>query len=274
MTAHDTTHGPTSEQPAHVLGARAHGDSRNATPARSGFTAAQLRRLAGAALLAALPLQVVGFLLHPPSEELRHVVEGAYGPAHLVLFVSWVLAMLGLPALYAAQADRAGKLGLVAFTATMAATAYHLYLTLYEASAIPVVATRPGADELVGSGGALARGAGALGPVAPLLLLAFPLMGVATLRAGVLPRAVGWLQVACLPTFVVLMLGIGAATDGAVGPEASTWIGGMLPVTSLYWVLFAGYALGGLALGRGAGQDLDVDAASPRTPRSGRRSRP
>ena len=215
---------------------------------RTGFTTAQLRRMGGAALIAALPLQVVGFLLHPAGEELEHVVQGRYGPAHLVLFVSWVLASLGLPALYAAQAHRAGKLGLVAFVGTMAAAAYHLYLTLYEAAAIPVVAKQPGAEALVGDGGALAHGAGALGPAAGVLVLAFPLLGVATLRARVLPRAVGWLQIACVPVFVALMLGIGAVTGGAVGPKGTSWFGGMLPIASLYWVLFTGYALGGHAL--------------------------
>jgi hypothetical protein len=222
--------------------------SSTSTPHRTGPTPAQLRRWSGAALVAALPLQVAGFLAHPASEELEHVTEGVYGPAHLVLFASWVLALLGLPALYLVQAHRAGRLGLVGIVGTGCAVAYHLYLTLYEASAIPVVADQPGAQDLVGDGGALAHGAGALGPVAGVLLLAFPLLGVATLRAGILPRVVGWLLIACLPTFLVLMLGIGAVTDGAVGPEATTWIGGMLPIASLYWVLFTGYALAGRSL--------------------------
>ena len=215
----------------------------------------QLRRLGGATLLAALPLQVVGFLLHPPSEELRHVVQATYGPAHLVLFVSWllVLLVLGLLALLAAQAGRAGRLGLAAHVATTAAVAYHLYLTLYEATVIPLVAARPEADELVGAGSPLAHGAGALGPVAGVLLLAFPLTGIATLRAGVLPRAVGWLQVACVPTFVVLILGIGAATGGDVGPQADSWVPGMLPIASLYVVLCTGWALGGRWLRRTPG---------------------
>jgi hypothetical protein len=218
------------------------------TPERSGITANQLRRFSAVALLAALPLQVVGFLLHPPTEELHHVVQSTYGPAHLVLFVSWVLAMLGLPAFYVVQAHRAGRLGLLAFVATMAATAYHLYLTLYEASAVPVLAAQPTAEALLGADGPLAHGAGALGPLAGVLLLAFPLMGVVTLRSGVLPRSAGWLQVACVPAFLVLMLGIGAVTGGAVGPEATKWVAGMLPISSLYWVLFAGYAVGGRAL--------------------------
>lgn len=44
------------------------------------------------------------------------------------------------------------------------------------------------------------------------------------------------------------MLGIGAVNGGRVGPEATTWIAGMLPIASLYWVLFTGYALAGRAL--------------------------
>lgn len=217
-------------------------------PSRSGISAQQLRRLGGTALIAALPLQVAGFLLHPPSEELRHVVQAGYGAAHLILFVSWILAMLGLPAFYVAQAHRAGKLGLVAFVGTMAATAYHLYLTLYEAAAIPVIAAQSGAEALVGEGGALAHGAGALGPVAGALLLAFPFMGVVTLRAGVFPKIAGWLQIASVVTFVLFMLGIGAVTGGQVGPDASNWVGGMLPISSLYWVLFSGWAVAGQAL--------------------------
>ena len=220
------------------------------TQERSGPTPAQLRRLSGTALVAALPLQVLGFVLHPAGEELEHVVAAAYGPAHLVLFASWVLAALGLPALYLVHAQRAGRLGLVAHVATVGAVAYHLFLTLYEAAAIPAVADQPGAERLVGDGGVLAHGAGALGPLAGALVLAFPLMGVATLRAGVLPRVVGWLQIACVPTFIALMLGIGATTAGAVGPDAASWFGGMLPIASLYWVLFSGYALGGRALRR------------------------
>lgn len=228
---------------------------------RSGITAPQVRRLSGLALLAAFPLQVVGFALHPAGEQLEHVRQTIYGPAHLLIFFSWLLVLLGLPVLYAMQAGRAGRLGLAGYVGTIAAAAYHLYLTLYEATVMPLAADLPDAANLVGDGQPFAHGAGALGPVAAVLMLAFPVLGWATLRAGVFPKSVGWLQLAAVPVFVTFMIGIGVVTSGAVGPEAEGWIGGMLPITSLYVVLFAGYALGGLALRRRDAGDAGSERA-------------
>ena len=45
--------------------------------------ATTLFRLSGQALLAALPLQTLGFVLHPPSGHAADVLQLAYEPAHL-----------------------------------------------------------------------------------------------------------------------------------------------------------------------------------------------
>jgi hypothetical protein len=228
--------------------------------AQRGPSPAALRRWGGTALIAALPLQVSGFLLHPAGERVEHVTASAYGPAHLVLFVSWTLVMVGLPAMYARQAGRAGRLGVAGFVLTMAAVAYHIYLTLYEAAAVPVLADHPATIGLLGPDGPLAHGAGALGPLATMLLLAFPLFGMATLRARVLPRSAGWLQVAALPASFVTMAVLAVALDGVVGTDAEGWLGGMLPISVLYWLLFTGYA----AAGRGLWRSSTVAAAAGR----------
>jgi hypothetical protein len=53
------------------------------------------------------------------------VLDPMYGSSHLILFVFWLFAALGLPGFYARQAHRAGVLGLVGFALTVFAAAYH-----------------------------------------------------------------------------------------------------------------------------------------------------
>lgn len=201
-----------------------------------------LFRLSGMALLIALPLQILGFVLHPPSEQAVDVLEPLYGPAHLIVFASWMFALLGLTGFYARQAHRAGMLGLIGFAATVFAAAYHFYLLLYEAYATTLLAQDPATRALVGDG-PMAHGAGALGPVAFLSVLAFPLFGIATVRAGVLPRPAGWLQIASVPVFFLSI---------ALVPLGVFAEGGMLsPIAMLYYLTFLGYAWGGYALWTG-----------------------
>lgn len=162
------------------------------------------------------------------------MLKPTYGPAHVLLFISWFLAMLGLPGLYARQAHRAGKLGLVAFALLMLATAYHLYLLLYEAFATPVLAQAE--PDLIGDG-PMAHGVETLAMVAAPVLLAFPLFGIATLRAAVLPRWTGWLQIASVPVF---FLGMFLPTAPFVGSFAFAE-----PIRLMYYTLFLGFAGGG-----------------------------
>ncbi len=201
------------------------------------MTTKALFRLSGLALLIALPIQIVGFFLHPPSEEVVDVLKPLYGPAHMVLFISWFLALLGLPALYARQAHRVGKFGLVSFTLLMLAVAYHLYLLLYEAFATPTLARE--APGLLGDG-PMGHGVVALAMIATPLLLAFPLFGISTLRAGILPRWTGWLQIASLPVFALGMLLPGAMFEGPLAV--------VQPINLLYYLLFLAFAGGGYAL--------------------------
>ncbi len=203
-----------------------------------------LVRLSGLALVLAFPIQVIGFLLHPPGEEVASVLQSAYGQAHMILFVSWILVMLGLPGLYAAQAPRAGKIGLAAFALLMLATVYHLYLLLYEAFATPLLAKL--APELIGDG-PLAHGVGALAMLAGPLLLAFLLFGIATVRAGVLPRWSGWIQVVSLLAFLPVLFIDLTVFDGPLAVVE--------PIRVMYYALFLGYAGGGYAMWRQHGRE-------------------
>lgn len=62
--------------------------SKSVTRVERGYSSEQLYRLSGLALLAALPLQIGGYLLHPPNEEVQQVLQATYGPAHVVLAAS------------------------------------------------------------------------------------------------------------------------------------------------------------------------------------------
>jgi hypothetical protein len=61
--------------------------SKSVTRVERGYSSEQLYRLSGLALLAALPLQIVGYLLHPPNEEVQQVLQATYGPARGVVRV-------------------------------------------------------------------------------------------------------------------------------------------------------------------------------------------
>jgi hypothetical protein len=217
-----------------------------------------LYRLSGLALLIALPLQILGFVLHPPSEQVADVLSPLYGPAHLILFVSWLFAALGLLGLYAKQAHRAGVLGLVGFALMIFAAAYHFYLLLYEAYATVALAQNEATRALIGDG-PLAHGAGALGPLGFAAVLAFPIFGIATVRAGVLPPLSGWLQIVCVPVFFLGAL--------VVSPDAPAPFGTMAvaPIAWMYYLLFLGYAWGGYALWRGKerGHAPEVQSEAP-----------
>lgn len=208
-----------------------------------------LFRLSGMALLIALPLQVLGFVLHPPSEQVVDVLRPTYGPSHLILFVSWIFALAGLIGLYAKQSNRAGVLGLIGFAATLYTAAYHFYLLLYEAYVTPLLAHNEATQALIGPGGTLAHGAGALGPLGGILsLLSFPLFGIACVRAGVLPRLSGWLQIASVLAF---FLGPIIVSDNAPAPFGTM---AAAPVAWMYFLVFLGYAVGGYALWTGKGR--------------------
>jgi hypothetical protein len=207
------------------------------------MSARTLFRLSGLILVLALVLEIVSDVLHPPSHALVDVLKATYGPAHIAGFASRVFVLLGLPGLYAWQSRRAGLLGLVGFVLVMVETAYEAYLELFEGYVTPLLAREPTAHALVGPDGPLAQGAGALGSLVFVLILGFPLFGVATMRAGILPRPVGWLLVATLPAMVLgLVLFMGMPDVLATLPMA------IQPVSLAYYVLFVGYAVGGYAL--------------------------
>lgn len=155
-----------------------------------------LSRLGGIALVLGGLLQVAGFVLHPGGTDPSRYTATLWLPANLLILVGALLVALGLPMMYARQAERAGKLGLIGFVLTfLVVLMFNLVLGGSETFLLPALAADPSAHSLLAAGPPASEGRFIL------LALLFELVGsitygIATLRAGVYPRVVGILFLA------------------------------------------------------------------------------
>lgn len=228
-----------------------------------------LYRLCGLALMVALPLYLVGELIHPPSEDVRYLVLPTYPLAHALDLGAFLLVLLAMPGFYARQAGRAGRLGLLGFIITMLFLAGSCELLMWEAFGAPrlasnpatsylVVPILPGAKPMAGAIGLMANGAlGTIGRFVVLLALTVlgPIvLGAATWRARVYPRWSGILQIGSvvfLPLFALIQVGLGKL--GFFNADLSV-------IGLSYGTVLLGYAWGGFVLWR---QGLPVAARAP-----------
>jgi hypothetical protein len=167
------------------------------------MTRATLLRLAGAALIVALPLSIPGYVVHPRTHELADVVGSITSFSHAIVALGWMLVLLGLPGLYSFHAHRSGVIGLVGFILMMSFAAFHIYLLLYEAGPVAALAGDPAAERLFAEDGIVRQGM-LRGWAMPVTLLAPIVYGLVLLRAGVFPRLAGWLVIAFIPAFFAL----------------------------------------------------------------------
>ena len=161
-----------------------------------------LFRLSGLSLLLGGLLAIPYLLIHPNTSGLEYLSDPRTVPAHLLGLMTGLLVMLGLPGLYASQAKRAGVLGLVGTVAVFFCVALldgtH---EVIDSMVRPALATLPEAAPLLTEGGPLdsAMEDGPLGTIVavagPVFLLGLIVLGIATIRAGVLPRWVGVLPI-------------------------------------------------------------------------------
>ena len=129
--------------------------------------------------------------IHPNGEDLAAVSMPNWVPAHLLGFVSVMLMHLSLIGLYARQAEQTGWPGLVGFLLAFVGSAFAIVIQYVTSTVIPLIAAQAPAlfDQ--------AMTPPSFAP--PLFVFGFifgyVLFGVATIRAGVLPRGSGVLVV-------------------------------------------------------------------------------
>ncbi len=200
-----------------------------------------LFRLSGLALLVALVLEVIGWALHPPAERLVDLLSPGQTPAHVIQFLASALLILGLPGMYARQAQRAGILGLLGFVLLVLGASAGKYTLLFEAFPAPLLA-REAPDLIAPPNGPLRHGMLIVGLLSLPILVGVLLLGIATVRAGVFSAWSGFFQTAFVCSVPITFISGSSGTFVLPLPTALT------PVALSSYLLFAGYAWAGYQL--------------------------
>lgn len=179
------------------------------------ITTSSLTRWAGLAAMAAGLIFAAIQPIHPP-DVLSSVTTSAWAIFMPVKLAMCLLFLLGLTGLYARQADRAGWLGLVGYLLFSLSWAVNLAFIFAEGFILPPLATAapPVVENFLGifNGQPGEMNLGALPTLYGLngflgYMLGGLLFGIATFRAGILPRgAAGLLAVAAVLTPAAALL--------------------------------------------------------------------
>jgi hypothetical protein len=172
----------------------------------------------GVALIAAAVLMVVATLLHPSRETATTIVasEPRLVAAHVAYTVAWLLVLLGLAGLYAAQRGQMGPLGLVGFLTAFAGT-YLIAVTGNFGFLAPVLAKQSPA--VLDSINQYVPVVIINGLAAILFMIGYVLFGVAMIRTAALPRWSGVLVALGAPAHL-LGFGIAQLVSTAAWPIA------------------------------------------------------
>ena len=195
-----------------------------------------LSRWSGIACILAGLLMVLAILVHPLKETPEIILEQELRlvAAHWLSIFGKGFLLLGLPGLYVAQSERAGRFGLLSFLMLFFGTLFYAGFNISALSAPVLAAQAP----------AMLDAINAYPPVVTLTVLltigfflGFIFFGIATLRARVLPRRIGILMIIGPPLTMV------GALLGLLVFEA-LWIIAILGVLALgLGLAWAGYSL-------------------------------
>jgi hypothetical protein len=177
-----------------------------------------LSRWCGLALVAAGGLMVGATLLHPSRETASTIVASEWQlvAAHVVYTVAWLLVLLGLPGVYAAQRGGMGRLGLVGFLSAFSGT-YLIAVTGNFGFLAPVLAKQSSA--VLDSINQYLPVVIINGLAAILFMIGYIVFGIAMIRTATLPRWSGVLVAVGAPAHL-LGFGIAQLVSTAAWPIA------------------------------------------------------
>ncbi len=156
-----------------------------------------LFRLSGLALLLGAILAIVAVVGHNAVRQASELADLTNPPSVMfvrLLMVGALLVIVGLPGLYARQAERAGVLGLIGFVMTFVGLLFaDVVMTANFAFIMPKIAATSEGRALIESG---LPDPGFMMLIFPMILIGLLLLGISIMRAKVLPRWIGLLFIA------------------------------------------------------------------------------
>ncbi len=202
----------------------------------------KLTRWSGAVTVLAGVVYLLSRLLHPPGLDAAAVLNSPWMAIHTGLMLGALLLLFGLVGMYAHQRERAGTLGLVGFVVAFLGTGLYVGFMYYEAYIWPVLAIE--APVLLEETGPLFAGPTFLAITLTFtsFLLGWVLLGIATMRAGVLPRwgallvIIGAVPISLVPFFPFVIVTIGGVVfgGGIIWLGYAVWSGAGEAATQAY----------------------------------------
>ncbi|MBI3959293.1 MAG: hypothetical protein HY328_10835 [Chloroflexi bacterium] len=184
-------------------------------------------RWSGAALLVNGALFAIAQFVHPEDADPNALLHPLWSPLHFVVAVAFAIGAFGVVGLGRAQAGQAGRLGKVAVGVALFGAIISSIAAFVEVVLPSLVATHPGPKSMT----AMLDPSGPVAWVLPIFLLTlvgflfgYVLLGIAVMRAGVLPRLAGLvLTVSTIAHFAPIHLV--KATSGVAFGLALMWLG-------------------------------------------------
>lgn len=199
-------------------------------------TSQTLIRWCGAANVVAGILIIVANVLHPPRSFATLATDAQlphWEPVHALGIVAFVVTVYALIGAYARQSEQAGLVGLIGFVAAVTGVVLGVGVLVPDSFVFPVLAEQESTRFLLSVPGTLIPG-GSLGIYILLSGLLYTggyiLFGIATVKAGILPRA----------ATISILIGVVPLTFGALLLQGLDVAGALLVgVGHIWW----GYAL-------------------------------
>ena len=195
----------------------------------------KLSRWSAIAWLLSALTGIISIVLIPSDYAENAVLSSLWTPIHAVLTISYMLFPFGLIGVYLVQADKAGRLGSIGFVLTFFGALMLTAQVIVATWILPVIAMQPDAPKTAFEMFDLA------GPLPAFSLFVYAayvpagiglvLMGIATMRAGVLPRWAGLLLI--IGTVLDLAVLVGAPAELIVK------LGDVVIDAAKIWIVYA-----------------------------------